>query len=81
MPNYKRSPCLYYSKVLDFRQGLFDIFVKNQHCEQIPRRRFVKLDGEYTLSNHLNIHLMREIVRTSHEPDAVFFVSCTFSAA
>ena len=81
MPNYKRSPCLYYSKVLDFRQGLFDIFVKNQHCGQIPRISFVKLDGEYTLRNYSNRHLTREIVRTSHEPASFFFVSCIFSAA
>lgn len=81
MPNYKRSPCLYYSKVLDFRQVFFDIFGKNQHCAQFHSRRFVKLDGEYTLSNHVNIHLMREIVRTSRDLSVVFCATCTFSAA
>ena len=55
MPNYKRSPCLYYIKVLAFRQALFGKFVKNQHCGQIRNHNFVKLDGKYTIRNRKTV--------------------------
>ncbi len=51
MPNYKRSPCLYYNKMLLVRQVVFSIFVKNQHSGQKRTPKFVKLDGVYTICN------------------------------
>lgn len=53
--DYKRSPCLYYSKMLEFRQVLFDIFVENQYCAHILHIKFVKTDEEYTMCNRLSI--------------------------
>lgn len=46
---FKRSPCLYYSKLLEFRQVLFDIFVENQYCTPFLLINFVNTDELYTI--------------------------------
>lgn len=81
MPNYKRSPCLYYSKRIGFRQAFFVRFVEKRHSEHLQSCNFVKTDEQYTICNYWKSCRRREIVRFSHDSDCDSAASCIVSAA